>query len=190
MVGIGWPILCKGFSPVRAILARMASRRTPSPPTAAPSAKTRAPRRSAPPADAPQKPRAQRRATQGEEDKQPPKDKGGEFADNMDDVFAQLSIDASGPSELGNDDPDIWVRSSGWTPIEFLARTYRNGFQPMQHRIAAAKAILDYTHRKLPTRIDLKTEETSTQVQLDAAALSKLSDKELDALTKILEKLK
>jgi hypothetical protein len=42
-----------------------------------------------------------------------------------------------------------WVRRSGPTPVEFLARAYRNPVIEMRDRIAAAKALLDYTHRKL-----------------------------------------
>lgn len=106
----------------------------------------------------------------------------------IDDLLAQLEVDASGPSELGNDDTDLWVKNSGMTPVEFLTRTYRNGFQPMQHRISAAKAVLDYAHRKLPQKLELEATGNVSVQQLDAAALSKLSPEELEALEKILLK--
>lgn len=43
----------------------------------------------------------------------------------------------------------LWIRSSGPTPVEFLARTYRNPFMDAKDRVAAAKALLEYTHTKL-----------------------------------------
>jgi hypothetical protein len=81
------------------------------------------------------------------------------------------------------------VKSSGATPLEFLTHTYRNGFQRMEHRISAAKAVLDYTHRKLPARVELSGDLGGRNVQLDAVALAKLSDKELEQMMKLLEKI-
>jgi len=97
-----------------------------------------------------------------------------------------FAVDASGASDLGAQDIATWTAASGWTPVEFLTHTYRNGWQRMEHRIAAAKAVLEYNHRKLPDKmeIDLK----SKSLVLDSAALSSLSDKELAMLEKILEK--
>lgn len=97
-----------------------------------------------------------------------------------------FSIDASGPSELGAQDEVTWVKASGWTPLEFLAHTYRNPWQKMEHRISAAKAILDYAHKKVPQKVE--AEIVGRGIGLDMAALSKLSDKELATLEKILEK--
>ncbi len=99
-----------------------------------------------------------------------------------------FTIDASGPSDLGTQDVDAWVKASGWTPVEFLTHTYRNPWQKMPDRISAAKAILDYTHRKLPARIEVENSGTVGIAKLDASALSKLSAKELETLEKILEK--
>ena len=97
-----------------------------------------------------------------------------------------FAVDASGASELGAQDIATWTAASGWTPVEFLTHTYRNGWQRMEHRIAAAKAVLEYNHRKLPDKmeIDLK----SKSLVLDSAALSSLSDKDLALLEKLLEK--
>lgn len=106
----------------------------------------------------------------------------------IDDLLEQLEVDASGPSELGDEETDLWVKNSGLTPVEFLTRTYRNGFQPMQHRISAAKAVLDYAHRKLPQKLELETTGSVSVQQLDASALSKLSPEDLEALERILSK--
>lgn len=106
-----------------------------------------------------------------------------------DELSSVFSVDASGPSDLGASDDDIWVKKSGVTPLEFLTHTYRNGFQRMEHRISAAKAVLDYTHRKLPARVELSGELGGRNVALDAVALAKLSDKELEQMMKLLEKI-
>lgn len=99
-------------------------------------------------------------------------------------------IDASGDSALGAQDEVDWVKASGWTPLEFLTHTYRNGFQRMEHRIAAAKAVLDYAHRKLPARVEISGNVAGQNIALDAVALSKLTDKEIDQLLAMLEKIK
>jgi hypothetical protein len=104
--------------------------------------------------------------------------------------LSPYAIDASGDSALGSQDEDVWVKASGWTPLEFLTHTYRNGFQKMEHRITAAKAVLDYTHRKMPSRLELSGELAGQNIALDAIALSKLSDKEIDTLLAMLEKIK
>lgn len=97
-----------------------------------------------------------------------------------------FAVDASGPSDLGSQDIATWTAASGWTPIEFLTHTYRNGWQRMEHRISAAKAVLEYNHRKLPDRVEVDLKSKS--LVLDSAALSALSDKELAILEKLLEK--
>ena len=101
-------------------------------------------------------------------------------------LLEEIRIDASGPSAITEEDIATWVKSSGWTPIEFLTHTYRNGFQKMEHRISAAKAILEYAHRKLPSKLEVDMKSKS--LVLDSNALSALSDKELAMLEKILEK--
>lgn len=97
-----------------------------------------------------------------------------------------FAVDASGASDLGAQDIATWTAASGWTPVEFLTHTYRNGWQRMEHRISAAKAVLEYNHRKLPDKIEVDLKSKS--LVLDSAALSSLSDKELAILEKILEK--
>lgn len=109
--------------------------------------------------------------------------------DDLDDDLPPFAVDVSGPSELDGLGDDVWVKASGATPLEFLTHTYRNGFQRMEHRISAAKAVLDYTHRKLPARVELSGDLGGRNVQLDAVALAKLSDKELEQMMKLLEKI-
>lgn len=97
-----------------------------------------------------------------------------------------FAVDASGDSDLGAQDIATWTAASGWTPVEFLTHTYRNGWQRMEHRISAAKAVLEYNHRKLPDKVEIDLKSKS--LVLDSAALSALSDKDLAILEKLLEK--
>lgn len=97
-----------------------------------------------------------------------------------------FAVDASGPSQLGAQDVATWTAASGWTPIEFLTHAYRNPWQRMEHRIAAAKAVLEYNHRKLPEKLEI--EGSTKSLVLDSAALKSLSDKDLALLEKLLEK--
>jgi hypothetical protein len=101
-------------------------------------------------------------------------------------MLKEMRIDASGPSELTEEDVDAWIKHSGWTPIEFLTHTYRNPWQKMEARISAAKAVLEYAHRKLPSKVELDMKSRS--VVLDAKSLAALSDKELSQLEALLSK--
>jgi hypothetical protein len=83
---------------------------------------------------------------------------------------------------------EAWIKAQGWTPLEYLTHTYRNPWQETKDRIAAAKAVLEYVHRKLPQRIELQGDITETR-KLTAESLGKLSDDELTVFTKLLEKL-
>jgi len=99
------------------------------------------------------------------------------------------AIDASGNSTMTDEEVAFWIKSSGWTPVEFLTTVYRNGFQKMSDRISAAKAVLEYAHKKLPAKLEVSGDLGTKSITLDAVALSKLSDKELEVMTKLLEKL-
>lgn len=52
-----------------------------------------------------------------------------------------------------------WVRRTGETPLEFLTRMYRHPFVDRKDRIAAARAVQDYVHQKLPTVAVLKNDQ-------------------------------
>jgi hypothetical protein len=62
------------------------------------------------------------------------------------------------PPPVGEDIKDTlaWIQRTGETPIEFLAKTYRSGSARTNDRISAARALLDYVHRKMPQTIDVK----------------------------------
>lgn len=88
----------------------------------------------------------------------------------------ELSVDAA------------WVRQ-GVTPLEFLVHVYRHPLQKPSDRIAAARGVLDYAHKKaLSLRLEGGLDLTHTK-RLGADAMSKLSEKELASLVKLLEKM-
>lgn len=105
------------------------------------------------------------------------------------DELPEWIIDARGKGQLSDEEVQFWIKSSGWTPVEFLTTVYRAPMQKMEHRISAAKAVLEYAHRKLPTKLEVDG-AVNGELKLDASALSKLTDKEIDVLTKLLEKAK
>jgi hypothetical protein len=107
--------------------------------------------------------------------------------DELSSAFGDLHLDGNQPSDLGaSGDVPAWVAARGWTPVEFLVHTYRNGHQRMEHRIAAAKAVLEYAHRKIPQKVE--AEVTGAGLSIDASMLKDLSDKDLDLLEKLLVK--
>lgn len=81
-----------------------------------------------------------------------------------------------------------WIQQTGETPLEFLAATYRNDGVKVGERIAAARALLDYVHRKVPVKQEIETED-KTAPKLSLAALKGLNAKELALLESLLEKL-
>jgi hypothetical protein len=109
------------------------------------------------------------------------------------DILLDLSTEKSALSpspdtaDLGEDGE--WVRESGVTPLEFLVRAYRHPLQKPSDRIAAAKAVLDYAHKKT---VQMKLEgslDVNQKTQMTPGDLEKLSDKDLATLMKIYEKM-
>jgi len=49
-----------------------------------------------------------------------------------------------------------WLQVTGETPLEFLAGTYRDDNNRIGDRIQAARALLDYVHRKVPAQVEVK----------------------------------
>ena len=93
--------------------------------------------------------------------------------------------------ELAGTDEQAWIRMQGWTPLEFLVKAYRNPYVRMAERITAAKATLDYAHKRIPSALGLH--QTPGQPPFMPAGtgrmdLSKLSDKELDLFVSLMNK--
>jgi hypothetical protein len=92
------------------------------------------------------------------------------------------SGEPSGPSALIDTDGEVWVKASGFTPLEFLTYAYRNVLNDTKDRIAAAKAVLEYVHVPLAKGTKIDTSDGS----FDA---SKLSDAELDQFNELLGRM-
>ncbi len=72
-------------------------------------------------------------------------------------------------------------------PFDVLRRISLNPWCAPKDRIAASKALLEYTAAKMPTRIEQTTTEQKT-IELDNKALKNLSVQELDQMIKLLDK--
>jgi hypothetical protein len=84
------------------------------------------------------------------------------------------------------DDPS-WVRSSGKTPLEFLTAVYRHPLVRLPDRISAAKSVMEYTHRKMPSSIEM-TGKDGSPLRVSGAMLMGLSDAELETMEALLDK--
>lgn len=104
----------------------------------------------------------------------------------LDDLYTQMRIECGDKSTIdpAADLPD-WIRSTGWTPVEFLLATMRNPFQAMNNRITAAKAVMDYAHKKQPAALELSGKDGAP---IKVASLSALSVEELEQLEALLTK--
>lgn len=90
--------------------------------------------------------------------------------------------------ELSSRTPEEeWLTASGQSPLEFLADTYRDPRFDVKDRIAAARSVLEYAHKKLPTDIAVSGQVNGI---LDPKKMSQLSDEEIDILVNLLAKLK
>ena len=76
-----------------------------------------------------------------------------------------------------------WLQTSGETPLEFLTSVYRDDNPDVKtsDKIAAARALLDYVHRKVPTQVEVKPvsneeiAETSAIIREVGDSLAKLA---------------
>ena len=83
-----------------------------------------------------------------------------------------------------------WLQNSGQTPLEYLADTYRSEDPTVKvgDKITAARALLDYVHRKVPQKTEIESKDI-TEPKLDRSLLKKLSNKDLATLEELLGKL-
>jgi hypothetical protein len=82
-----------------------------------------------------------------------------------------------------------WIQTTGKTPLEYLTTVYRDTGQQTGHRISAASKLMEYIHRRMPQAVDAATATVSVK-SFDPASIRALSEKELVALEKLLEKMK
>lgn len=81
-----------------------------------------------------------------------------------------------------------WLQAQGQTPLEFLVETYKDDENKMGDRIQAAKTLMDYVHRKITTKQEIEHTPNATP-KLAPESLRGLSEKELETLEKLLNKL-
>ena len=107
---------------------------------------------------------------------------------DVSDLMASYSGLADGPCDIPDaiNDPD-WVRSSGKTPLEFLTAVYRHPLVQMRDRISAAKTVVEYTHKKMPSAVELSGTNGGS-IKVTGAMLAGLSDAELGNLEALLMK--
>lgn len=84
-----------------------------------------------------------------------------------------------------------WLQTSGETPLEYLTSVYRNDDSEVRtsDKIAAARALLDYVHRKVPAQIEVKGPSTEDAAE-HAAIARDIGDQlaKYAAITKKLDK--
>jgi len=80
-----------------------------------------------------------------------------------------------------------YVAEIGDHPLDILKTLSANIFVKPSERIAAAKALLEYSARKIPAQLQLAGPDGGA-IKLDASALGKLTDKELATLEVLLVK--
>jgi hypothetical protein len=72
-------------------------------------------------------------------------------------------------------------------PLDVLRRIMQNPFCDPKDRIAASKALLEYSARKVPSSLEV-TGKNGAPLTIDSTQLMKLSAKELDVLEQLLMK--
>ncbi len=72
-------------------------------------------------------------------------------------------------------------------PFDVLNRIMKNPFADPKNRIASAKTLLEYSHRKVPANLELSGKDGEA-IKIDSKQLRGLSDQELDTLMTILSK--
>jgi hypothetical protein len=73
-------------------------------------------------------------------------------------------------------------------PMDVLRRIMVNPFCSPNERISAAKTVMEYSMRKVPSNVEL-TGKNGAPIKLDTSALAKLSLEELAQMEELLAKL-
>lgn len=79
-----------------------------------------------------------------------------------------------------------YVKNMSMHPVDVLTRIMTNIFCTPTERMNAAKTLMEYSMRKVPSNLDVTTDTGA--LRIDATALVGLSTEELEVLEKILTK--
>lgn len=117
---------------------------------------------------------------------------GGDVRGSVSPETLALVEDLNGIGQGTTAIPDMlndadWVRSSGKTPLEFLTAVYRHPLVRMTERIAAAKTVVEYTHKKIPSALEM-TGKNGGIIKVTASMVAGLSDAELETLEELMLK--
>jgi len=80
-----------------------------------------------------------------------------------------------------------YIQQVGADPLTVLKRISINPFCKPSDRVTAAKTLLEYSRRKIPSQFEVSGKDGQA-IKLDRTMLSALSPKELDTLEKLLLK--
>ena len=101
-------------------------------------------------------------------------------------VEANGATDLDLTSDLAVEIQAKYIANVGSHPFEALKSISQNPLCKAADRIAASKALLEYSHRKIPQKLDV----TSTPAfKLDPEVLATLNDEELKLMETLLAKL-
>jgi hypothetical protein len=92
-----------------------------------------------------------------------------------------------GPEALQTQADYLRVLGDNQHPFDCLRRISLNPWCSPKDRIAASKALLEYTAAKMPTRMEVSG-PGSQPIEIDTKAVKRLSNDELDTLIKLLDK--
>lgn len=83
-----------------------------------------------------------------------------------------------------------WLQATGITPLERLAEIYRSDDPGIKisDQIAAASKLMEYVHKKVPVKSEVKQETNLAAIGVDISKLRGLNSSELDALEALLKK--
>lgn len=73
----------------------------------------------------------------------------------------------------------LFILETGDHPLDILKQTMTSIFVTPRERVSAAKAVLEYTARKVPSTFEVTGKDGAPLTQLPAEALKKLTDAEL-----------
>lgn len=89
-------------------------------------------------------------------------------------------------SQEGLEMQALFVREMPKHPMDVLARIMTNMYCTPSERMTAAKTLMEYSMRKVPSTLDVN--QTTSALKIDASALSALSLEELETLQALLAK--
>ena len=98
-----------------------------------------------------------------------------------------LGINPTGPEALQTQAEYLHVLGEHQHPLDVLRRISLNPFCAPKDRIAASKALLEYTMAKMPSKLEVSG-QGGEAIKVDNAALKNLSTQELDQLIALLDK--